>query len=147
MKKTGISRKSGLRASRFQKVLQQTKAEQEVRNRLALAFHDSAASRGYCAVCHVRPEHLHAHHCIEASFIRTELKNVVDPLRMAAIQYDIRNSIPTCDSCHMNHHWSGAPRVLRKHIPESAWEFAKELDALTGTEKFTVRLEMYREAA
>jgi hypothetical protein len=96
--------------------------------------------------CAERRVPLHAHHLIEASFLRREFKNVVDPLRMAAIQYDVRNQIGLCEDCHANHH-AGMKSPLRSaHVPESAWEFARELDQFTGTEKFTVRLERYREA-
>lgn len=147
MKRTPLSRKSPLRASRFQKVVQRSKTEQDVRACLALAFHDAAVRPGYCAACHVRPEHLHAHHCVEASFLKTELRNVVEPLRLDAILFDARNALGVCDRCHLNDHWSGRRRIYRKHVPESAWEFARELDALTGTEKFTVRLEQYPESA
>lgn len=122
-----------------------TKAEQEFRLRLAGQFHAEATRKGFCAVCHCCPAHLHAHHCIEASFLRRELKNVVEPSRMDAIQFDPRNALGVCDRCHLDDHYSMHRRIHRHHIPESAFEFAKELDALTGTEKFTVRLERYPE--
>lgn len=115
----------------------------ERRNALAMAFHDAAVYRGYCAVCHVRPAHLHAHHCVEASYLRRELSARVSSERMDAIAYDPRNALGVCDGCHLNDHRSGSRRIHRQHIPESAWEFARELDALAGDERFTVRLEAY----
>lgn len=122
-------------------------ADITLRRRLAAEFHAAAAYRGFCAVCHVRPAVLHAHHCVEASFIKRELRSLVDPLRLDAILYDPRNALGLCDSCHLNDHWSAKRRIFQRHIPESAWEFAKELDALTGTQKFTVRLECYPDKA
>ena len=149
VKKTGIGRKSGLRASRFQKVTQRSAAEQELRVKLALAFHDAGVRKGYCSVCHMRSPFLHAHHCIEASFLRRELRSLGVPQhRIDAISFDGRNALGLCDHHHAAHHGPSVKSpVTRKHIPESAWEFAKELDGMSGDERFTVRLEMYREAA
>lgn len=141
---TGLSR-TGFRTRARQPIEKVSAVEAEIRTNLALAFHD-AAQRPWCAICHEpRTEPLHAHHWVEHSFLRRELKNRVDPLRMEAIAFDVRNQSGVCERCHGAHHGPSVQSPLtQQHIPESAYEFAKELDTLTGTEKFTVRLEMYR---
>lgn len=114
--------------------------ELEERNRLVVAFHDAGVKLGRCLVCR-EPVPLSAHHFIEHGFIRRELKNVVGSLRLEALCWDVRNAGGVCDRDHLNHHWSGSRRIFAHHVPDSAWELARELDALTKTEKFSVHLE------
>lgn len=80
-----------------------------------------------------------AHHVIEADFIRRELRALGRPVVRQALG-DPRNGMPITARAHEMHtNW--IRRIKRPEIPDSVWEYARDMDALLGRESFTCRLE------
>jgi hypothetical protein len=72
------------------------------------------------------------HHVLAQTHLRKHARSECRPdkraitNREAALIADKRNMVPMCFDCHMSHeNWS--KRLTREQVPESAWEFAREL--------------------
>ena len=144
MRRSPLQRRSRLKRSGFrsQPVTLGAESRQaaDLERKLAAQFHDHAIWVGRCAVCYLRSPILHAHHVVEKSWLTGELKRIVPPLHLAGLRWDLRNCIPLCSICHDRHHHGNSP-LRAKHVPESVYEFAAEVDALLPGEPTLFRIE------
>lgn len=94
------------------------------------------SSGGWCIITRTRadgPEdpRFHAHHAIEKRLLRDR--------GLHAYVWDPRNSMWIAALVH-GRHTSGFRRIGRLWLPPSVWEFAEEMDRLSGTQWATERL-------
>lgn len=107
----------------------------------AKAWFDATCRRpARCVVCQTA-RGLQAHHVIDKSW----LERVAKTLRLSgedrnALLWDTRNGMSLCPRDH-ERHTNAYRRIPRYLIPAKAWEFAREVDRMLGTEAATLRLE------
>lgn len=103
------------------------------------------ASGGTCIVTGTRAldaddPRFHAHHAIAAQQLRKR--------GLHGRVWDRRNGLWVAEGPHMAHeHTGGSHRIPRDLLPTAVWEFARELDAIAGTEWATAHLERTYPAA
>jgi hypothetical protein len=102
------------------------------------------SSGGACIVTGARAAHafdrrFHVHHFVAAEALRDR--------GLHAHVWDPRNAGWVERQVHLDHEWSPRSPITLDLVPESAWQFAQEMDALDGTEWATVHVERFHPAA
>lgn len=121
--KSGLERKSSLKRTAMKRPVKRSGYDLG----MAGAWWASVVGTRSCAVCGER-NRVEGHHILPKRDIKQwALSEGLTTADAQKYLWDERNGLPLCVDCHQRHE-TAFQRVPRRLLPDSAFEFAKEMD-------------------